>query len=103
MTWWDFTYKYGRDDAEVRRAAAFADAFTPKELDRLQTLRDRAASAYASIELGLDERRLRFARWLAEHGRIGEGVEAVTAEARTDAGAAQDTQPALPSVPAATR
>lgn len=104
MTWWDFTCKYGRDDgAEARRAAAFADDFTPREFDRLRTLRDRAASAYASMELGLDDRRLRFARWLAEHGRIGEGVEADTAEARTDAGTPQDTRPIVPGVPAATR
>lgn len=48
--------------------------FAPQELAKLLELRARVESCGVNIELGLDERRLRFARWLVEHGKLSEGL-----------------------------
>ena len=53
-------------------AAVLEGQFTPEELARLLALRALVASHSPYDELGLDVKRLRFARWLVEHGRLSE-------------------------------
>lgn len=61
--------------AEAPHVLAVADTlFSPKELTRLGALRERYQATKQCIEMDLDERRLRFARWLVEHGCIDEGI-----------------------------
>lgn len=40
----------------------------------LETPSTPAEALRIAVSLGLDEKRLRFARWLVAHGRINEGV-----------------------------
>jgi len=51
-----------------------AGEFTPEQIAALVALREVAARRSPYDELGLDEKRLKFARWLYEHGRITEDV-----------------------------
>lgn len=46
--------------------------FTREELARLETLCGRFDCQPEYLELDLDERRLIFARWLIDHGKLGE-------------------------------
>jgi len=48
--------------------------FTPVEFAKLSALRTRLQGRAIAVELGLDERRLNFARWLVEHDRLTEDV-----------------------------
>jgi hypothetical protein len=48
--------------------------FTTEEIARLHTLRQHFLSYPASLELGIDDRRLTFARWLVEHGKLSESL-----------------------------
>ena len=57
---------------QLQRDAALATTFTPEELSRLRALREQYETTQACAEFGLDERRLRFARWLVEHRRLSE-------------------------------
>jgi hypothetical protein len=50
--------------------------FSSQELTRLCALRERYQATNQYSEMDLDERRLGFARWLVEHGRIGEDIAA---------------------------
>lgn len=56
------------------QVATTADVFTPQEEERLRSLRTHAQALRASEEHGLDRKRLTFARWLVEHGRLSDGV-----------------------------
>jgi hypothetical protein len=47
--------------------------FTPEELARLNALRASFQSRAEYLERVIDDRRLEFARWLLEHGRLSEG------------------------------
>lgn len=67
-----FAWEQARERA--RRVVAVEDALAPEQVDRLSTYRSLLAARATDIELGLDERRLRFARWLYEHGRISDFV-----------------------------
>jgi hypothetical protein len=49
-----------------------AETLAPDQLDRLTTYRAHLTARIVDIELELDERRLAFARWLYEHGRISD-------------------------------
>ncbi|HEX8036695.1 MAG TPA: hypothetical protein VF510_22750 [Ktedonobacterales bacterium] len=60
---------------QTRRAATLAASFTPEEFARLYLLREQYETSRDCGEFGLDERRLRFARWLVEQGRLNDGVE----------------------------
>lgn len=53
-----------------------ADAFTPEQRQRLLALRERAQTQPDVGEFGLDLRRLQFARWLVETGRLSEDLPA---------------------------
>jgi hypothetical protein len=54
-------------------AAVLEGQFTPEELAKLLALRALVATLSPYDELGLDEKRLKFARWLVEHGRLSDG------------------------------
>lgn len=58
--------------AEVALAAPDG-LFTPQQDERLRELRAQARALSVSEEYGLDRRRLLFARWLVDHGRLSEG------------------------------
>lgn len=49
--------------------------FTPEELQRLLNLRQSLALRETPLEIGLDEKRLGFARYLVQHGYLSEGEE----------------------------
>lgn len=59
---------------EASPAGTLEDAFSPTELAQLRALRDQHAATRTCIQMGLDEQRLSFVRWLVEHGRIGEDI-----------------------------
>lgn len=61
----------------ARRTLAHADAFTPEERAQLEALRARYADTHDCGEFGLDERRLRYVRWLVEHGCLSEHIKRV--------------------------
>lgn len=67
-----FTLKQAK---EAHQPLAMADAFTSRERAELEALRIRYDDTHDYGEFGFDEGSLLFARWLAEHGRIGEGVD----------------------------
>lgn len=59
---------------ELQREATLTATFTPEELIRLRALREQYETSQDCGEFGLDERRLRFARWLVEHRLLSEEV-----------------------------
>jgi hypothetical protein len=59
---------------EASPTGTLENAFSPTELAHLRALRDQYAATRTCVQMGLDERRLGFVRWLVEHGRIGEGI-----------------------------
>ena len=61
------------NNTEGKTATATA-AFTMPELARLELLRERHAAYPDYAELGMDIRRLQFARLLAQRGILGEEV-----------------------------
>lgn len=64
-----------RNGASRGKKASFArldERFTREERAHLRALRRRFRHVSVSIELGLNPQRLRFARWLVEHGKLGE-------------------------------
>ncbi len=71
---WERMRNQRSESQASRRPAAVATTFTPEEIAKLATLRTHLQSRAVSIELGLDDRRLAFARWLVEHGKLSEGV-----------------------------
>ena len=57
------------DTAETNgQQTVLEDAFTPEELARLTTLRQRMNTQPDYVELGLDLNRLAYVRWLVEQG-----------------------------------
>lgn len=48
---------------------------TPEECASVERLSERYQDTHNCGEFGLDVQRLRFARWLVEHGRLSEGTE----------------------------
>jgi hypothetical protein len=61
---------------QLQRDATLATTFTPEELSRLRAFPEQYETNQACAEFGLDERRLRFERWLVQHQRIGENQAA---------------------------
>lgn len=64
---WEYRKQRGRNTTQVAESS-----FTPEEIARLVALRARSRSL--DIEQGIDERRLTFARWLVDHGKLSEGL-----------------------------
>jgi uncharacterized membrane protein YeaQ/YmgE (transglycosylase-associated protein family) len=56
----------------VQRLDLLSWRFSLPEIERLSTLQLRYREQPDSLDMPLDESRLRFARWLVEHGGIGE-------------------------------
>lgn len=56
------------------KPAMLTGNFTPEELARLNALRSNFRSRAEYLERVIDDRRLEFARWLLEHGKLSEGV-----------------------------
>jgi hypothetical protein len=50
------------------------DDFTTEEKERLLALCQHFSAHPEFLESGIDERRLTFARWLVEHGRLSEDM-----------------------------
>ena len=59
---------------ELQRDTTLAATFTAEELRCFRALREQYETSQDCGEFGLDERRLRFARWLVEHGRLSEEI-----------------------------
>lgn len=51
-----------------------SDDFTAEEKERLLALCQHFSAHPEYLELGIDERRLTFARWLVEHGKLSENL-----------------------------
>jgi hypothetical protein len=66
MNVWDKVFQPGA------LAPSLDDRFTAEEVQRLTALRQRVNVQPMHLDLGIDVRRLEFARWLVEHGRLGE-------------------------------
>lgn len=64
---WEHPKRRGRTTAQPKQPS-----FTPEELAGLLALRERVQRCPVDIELDLDERRLGFARWLVDHGKLSE-------------------------------
>jgi hypothetical protein len=58
---------------EIQRLELLSWRFSSVEIDRLSRLQLRFREHPQVIDFPLEERRLWFARWLVEHGRIGAG------------------------------
>lgn len=67
--------KHSRATPSMRADHQAEDALTPEERRRLTCLRRRLHAHENTLTCGLDERRLRFARWLIAHERLNEGVD----------------------------
>lgn len=50
------------------------DDFTVEEKERLLALCQHFSAHPEYLEFGIDERRLTFARWLVEHGKLSEDL-----------------------------
>jgi hypothetical protein len=64
-------------DYVIRRDAStptLDDRFTTEEIRRLTALWQQLAVQPAHVDLGFEVRRLEFARWLVEHGHLGEEI-----------------------------
>jgi AraC-like DNA-binding protein len=55
--------------------ATLRDMFTPEELSRLCALRENFYTHAEYLERVIDGRRLEFARWLLENGKLSEGTD----------------------------
>jgi hypothetical protein len=65
------TYRdYGSNGSKPAMATG---NFTPEELARLNALRTNFRSRAEYLERVIDDRRLEFARWLVENGKLSEG------------------------------
>jgi hypothetical protein len=54
-----------------------SDMFTPDELSRLDALRQNFYTHAEYLERVIDDRRLEFARWLLDHGKLSEGANEI--------------------------
>lgn len=73
-----------REDMEYDEAAQGTDVLTAEEMWRLSVLLRRYGDQPLYVELGLDIRRLEFARWLVQRGVLNEGLEHANADEAGD-------------------
>ncbi len=66
--------------APVPHADPLLGRFSADEIVRLTTLRLRCRERPDALDQPIPERRLQFARWLVEHGRLGENIESGEAD-----------------------
>ncbi len=62
---------------QPRRVAPvqLSEQFTPAECDRISRLHRQFLTTPVCFKLDINYRRLEFARWLVEHGRLNEGYK----------------------------
>lgn len=60
--------------SQPEAATGIDDDFTPEEKERLLAVSQHFSAHPEYLESGIDERRLTFARWLVEHGRLSEDL-----------------------------
>lgn len=65
-------HDYGSNSSKPAMATG---NFTPEEWARLNALRTNFRSRAEYLERVIDDRRLEFARWLVEHGKLSEGSD----------------------------
>jgi hypothetical protein len=58
------------------RPTTLGSSFTSDELARLDALRRNYTNHAEYLERVIDDRRMEFARFLLEHGRLSEGIDA---------------------------
>ena len=63
--------------------ATSADTLTDDEVWRLTMIQQRCGYQPLLLELGLDIRRLEFARWLVQQGIVNEGLETERTDSAT--------------------
>ncbi|MGZ3599998.1 MAG: hypothetical protein ACXVCO_09535 [Ktedonobacterales bacterium] len=63
--------------------ATSADTLTDEDVWRLTMIQQRCGYQPLLLELGLDIRRLEFARWLVERGIVNEGQETAHTDSAT--------------------
>jgi hypothetical protein len=69
-------YPWERMRSRMQASVSLAEvSFTPEEFAKLAALRTHLQTRAVDIELDLDERRLTFARWLVEHGRLTDDIQ----------------------------
>lgn len=73
------------EDVQVATATS-TDTLTDDEVWHLKMIQQRCGYQPLLLELGLDIRRLEFARWLVERGILNEGMEAEHTDAATGDG-----------------
>jgi len=68
--------EYGEPSGLLRASdtSAVEAVFTPQERARLEALRARLQGLSVDAELDVNDRRLCFARWLVQHGKLAEDV-----------------------------
>jgi hypothetical protein len=62
--------EFGTENANVQ--VMLDGSFTNEEMMRLRALRARADAHPDYEDRGIDERRLKFLRWLVEHGKLSD-------------------------------
>lgn len=67
-----FQWEYARLKHSVQLTVSPQKKFSTEELARLTELQARFCGHPECVELEIDERRLSFARWLVDSGRISE-------------------------------
>ncbi len=72
---WERMARERRERERMLRAAAIEEQFTPEILAKLTALRARFCGHPEWIEFTLEERRLVFARWLVEQGRLSDDIK----------------------------
>jgi hypothetical protein len=61
-------------DSNTSKPAMVTGNFSAEELARLNALRTSFRSRAEYLERVIDDRRLEFARWLVENGKLSEGA-----------------------------
>lgn len=71
-----FSWEYG--SGNDNQPVMLGDNFSVEEIAQLAALREHFQIHPQYWECGIDDRRLEFARWLVQHGKLNEGIERVS-------------------------